>query len=150
MQDIKLIKDEQNKIFDISIDNGDIAHINSFDTSLNASIFLDARASARIFKPEMRNGWLGNIVSPVRNRQMGSLLWLLSQSRLTQTAVNDAVDYVRKSLLWMIEDKVCKNISVSGEGVPMYGIRIRVDIIALSGVLETQYYNLWENTGTDI
>lgn len=147
MQDIALIKNEETGFFDIAIKDGDIQSVDNFDTALNSSVLLDSRASARVAAPEKRNGWLGNLVSIVEGRQVGSHLWLLSQARLTQSSVNEAVDYVRKSLEWLVQDKVCSNLAVSGEVVARLGIRIRVDITALSGKLETRFFNLWENTG---
>jgi phage gp46-like protein len=147
MQDIKLIKDEDISTFDIAITNGDIDTVDNFDSAINASLLLDARASSPLISPERSNGWLGNLATPVRDRQLGSLLWLLSQARLTQTNVNEAVDYARKALNWLVEDGICKNVTVSGEIIPRLGIRLTINIFAFSGRVETQYYNLWEATG---
>jgi phage gp46-like protein len=66
---------------------------------------------------------------------------------LTQTNVNEAVDYARKALNWLVEDGICKNVTVSGEIIPRLGIRLTINIFAFSGRVETQYYNLWEATG---
>lgn len=149
MQDLKFIKDEITNLFDIGIENGDLQSVSNFDTAINGSLLIDARSSEKILTPEKRNGWFGNLASPVEERQFGSLIWLLSQARLTQTSVNEAVDYARSALNWMIRDNICKNVIVSGEIIPRYGIRLTIEIVTFSGQVETQYFNLWENTGAN-
>jgi phage gp46-like protein len=146
MQDIKM-KQDASGIFDIEIKNGDIDHINSLDSAIEISLLCDARAPEVFPVPELRNGWLGNTASDIRDRQLGSLLWLLSQKRLTQTTLNETVDYTNKALAWIVEDKLAKNIDVFGEIVPKYGILLTIDITALNGIVETKYFKLWELTG---
>jgi len=146
-QDIKLIQDDQG-LFDISFEDGDIAKVNSLDTAIYVSLFTDARAPANLVTiPEHRRGWIVNSVSFVKDRDLGGLVWLLDQRRLTQDTLNDAVNYSRKALNWLIEDGLTKQISTFGEIVPRLGIRLVIRITNLNGVIETKYYELWKNTG---
>lgn len=148
MQDIKLTQDA-NGNYDISIANGDIEAVEGFDTSLLVSLFSDARAPQYLVSiPENQRGWICNTINE-NGRELGGLLWMVDQRKLTQDTLNDAIDYVRKSLNWYIEDGLLTDIQVSGNIVPRYGIQIEIIIVAENGVTETRYYNLWEVTGAD-
>jgi phage gp46-like protein len=150
MQDVKLTADQYGQ-FDLSIgDNGDFEYASGFDTALWVSLFTDARASsAQVVIPEQRRGWVGNIVSPVIDRQLGGLLWLIDQRRLNQQTLNEAIDYSNKAVEWLLEDNLVSNIDATGEIVPRSGIQLLISITTLAGVIETYYYNLWELTGAN-
>jgi phage gp46-like protein len=148
MQDILLTQDKHGR-FDISFENGDFKKTKGLDTALDISIYTDARATSDLVPiPEQQRGWLGNLVSAVTGRQLGSLLWLIDQRRLTQSTLNTAVDYTRKCLNWIIEDRVAKSINVTGQIIPQYGIQLQVIIVAVNGQTETRFFKLWEVTGS--
>ena len=90
---------------------------------------------------------MGNLESPVEGRELGSLLWLVDQSKLTQDTVNTSVNYARLALNWFIEDRIANSIVVTGEIVPRSGIRLKVVFTVQSGKVSTHYFNLWEQTG---
>jgi len=147
MIDIKTVK-ASNGVFDIPIENGDLAGVEGFDTAIWVSLFTDARAPESIVKkPEDRRGWLGNLASPVEGRDLGGLLWLTDQRRLNQDALNEVVDYARQSLNWFVEDSIAKSIEVSGEIIPLQGIRLTIIIETPDGNTVTHYVPLWEVTG---
>lgn len=149
MIDLKLTLDADGQ-FDLSIENGNLAKVSGFDTSLTVSLFTDARANdAQIYLPENRRGWVGNIVNDVQGRQLGGLLWLLDQRRLTQDTLNKSTDYAKKSLDWNIEDQLVDNITVTGEIIPRLGIQLKIDIQINKGKTETHFVKLWEVTGAN-
>jgi phage gp46-like protein len=134
--------------YDISFENGDIKKCSGFDTAIIVSLLTDARASeTQISRPEDRKGWIANLMSIVKGRQLGGHLWLLDQRRLTQESLNLSIDYARKSLAWMLEDGIIKKIEVSGEIVPLKGIELQIRLIALDGTTSSQYVKLWGATG---
>jgi phage gp46-like protein len=147
MQDIEFVKNETSKTYDIAIENGDLKAVDNFDTAINMSLLTNIRAGIDVIIPENRNGWLGNTESIFPGRVIGSLLWILSQARLNQDNINKAVDYSTKALNWMIEDNVVSNITVNGSILPKQGIQLEITITALTGIVETRYFNLWELTG---
>lgn len=147
MGDFRLLQGTDGR-FDIVIENGDIANEDGFETAIYMSLFTDARApESKVIKPENRRGWMGNIVSPVEGRELGGLLWLAEQRRLTQDVLNEIVGYARQSLSWFVEDGIAQNIEVSGKIVPRSGIALIIDITATDGKTETYYVPLWEATG---
>lgn len=149
MTDIKL---EQSipGIFDVVIENGDLACTQGFETAIWVSLFTDARASAsQVLNPKYRRGWPGNMVSPVENRQLGGLLWLVDQRRLNQATLNEAIDYANDSLSWFVEDGLVKKVEVDGSIVPPFGIQLEITITSYIGEIETHYVKLWEVTGAN-
>ena len=145
-RDIKLF--QENGFFDIGIENGDFIAEDGFDTAIWVSLFTDARADeSQVVLPENRRGWMGNIGSPVEGRQLGGLLWLVEQRRLTQETLNEAIDYARKSLVWIIDDGIAQILKVNGEIVPRHGIQLEITITTVLGDTSTHYVKLWEVTG---
>jgi phage gp46-like protein len=150
MQDVKLELDAQGRYDLVVGDNGDFERVSGFDTALWVSLFTDARASSsQVVLPEQRRGWVGDTVSPVIDRPLGGLLWLVDQRRLNQATLNEAIDYTNKALNWLLEDNLVSGIDVTGAIVPLSGITLTVTLTTLVGVIETHYYNLWELTGAD-
>jgi phage gp46-like protein len=147
MLDLKLTLDSTGQ-FDLSIENGNLAKVSGFDTALTVSLFTDARANeAQVYLPENRRGWVGNTVNEVQGRQLGGLLWLIDQRKLTQDTLNKSIDYAKKSLNWIIEDGIADNITVTGEIIPQRGIQLKINIHIDKGTTETHFVRLWEVTG---
>lgn len=146
MQDIKVTLN--NGRFDISFENGDIVAEDGFDTAIYVSLFTDARAPENLVAiPEKRRGWIGNTASPVEGRDLGGLLWLVDQRRLTQKTLNATVDYARKALNWFVDDGLLSRIDVTGVIIPKEGVRLGVTMTALNGKTETRYFDIWKLTG---
>lgn len=147
MIDVELTQDEYGR-FDIDIENGDLAHEDGFETAIWVSLFTDARApSSKVTLPEARRGWVGNTVSTVIGRDLGSLLWIAEQRRMNQDTVNEIVGYVQSALNWFVDDGLAARVEVSGEIVATYGIRLFIEITSPNGSTTNQYVNLWELTG---
>jgi len=147
MQDFKLEINSSN-IYDLVIGvDGQLEGVNDFTTAITTSLLSDARAGAsQVSVPQYRRGWIGNVVSPIEGRQYGSLLWLIEQSRLTQSTLNFAIDYARSSLSWIVEQGIAANIEVTGRISSASGITLNIVVTSLSGQTETHYVNMWENT----
>lgn len=138
----------QENYFDIAIEDGDFANCAGFDTAIWTSLFTDARAdSSQILKPEDRRGWLGNTISEFGDTQLGGLLWLADQRRLTQDTLNEVVDYIRKSLNWFVSYEIALKVEVSGAIIPKSGIEVSIKITSLDGVTTDYLIELWRYTG---
>lgn len=134
--------------YDLTVLNGDLKTTAGLDSAIIISILTDARASeSQIQLPQQRRGWPGNVASIVPGRQLGSLLWLTDQRRLTAQTLNAVVDYVHKALSWITEDTLLKTINTSGEIVPLVGIVLKIKMTAHDGTTSNQYVKLWEATG---
>lgn len=147
MSDLKLVQGSDG-VFDLVVENGNFVTEDGFDSPILVSLLTDARAPAdKVVKPENRRGWMGDLVSPVEGRDLGSLLWLTEQRRLTQDTLNETIDYARKAFNWFVEDGIATSVQVEGMIVPLSGITLTITITALNGETEVHYINLWEVTG---
>jgi len=145
VQDIKVAQQE-NGFFDFEISDGDFSGVDDFTSAIYASLFSDARASETdVAEPYLRRGWIGDTASPVDGRNLGGLLWLVEQRRLTQSTLNETVDYARQSLNWFLEDGIATNVEVSGE-ISSLGIALSISITSQSGITQNEYVPLWRNT----
>jgi len=145
--DATLVPVPGTQTFDMTIDaEGDIASQDSFDAAIVVSLFTDARASeSEEWHPEHRRGWIGNEATP--GIQIGSKLWLLEQRRLTQTTANDARDFAKAALDWMVGDEHALSVSSTATVTPD-GLALRVDITRPNSQVVQRFYDLWDNTGT--
>ena len=81
-----------------------------------ASLFSDARAHEddslpTISDPPDLGGWWADAFAT--NDTFGSRLWLLRRSTLTDKIAQQAEEYAREALQWMIDDKICSRIDVT-------------------------------------
>lgn len=145
--DIVLARNNQGFFdFDFS-EAGDFNTSQSLETAVFVSLFSDARASeSEIFIPEQRRGWIGDVATSVPERRFGSLLWLLEQRRLLQTTVNDAVDYARRALEWMVEDGLLRDIQISGAVSGGATIELQIGLTTTDGDTSNLYVQLWRAT----
>lgn len=147
--DIKLTQDVTTGFYDFSFTNGDFTTVDSFDTSLTVSLFADARASAsQVPRSELRRGWWGNqFDDEFPLYELGSKLWLLNQARRTQDTLNSAIDFARNALQWLVDKNHAKKVDVTGS-YETEGIRLAITIDRGNSIVESRYYDLWNNTGS--
>lgn len=141
--DLTLTYNEDNKEYDISFnEQGDFANDNSIQTALLISLFDDKRAdSTEIANPILRNGWLGNEIN-LDGFEQGSKLWLLAQERNTVQTKNQAVEYCKASLQWLLDDGIITALKVTGLNTNQ-GISIQVEI-GYNGITSQYTFNLFE------
>ena len=102
MQDV-LIKQQESGLYDLQIEGTDFASAEGFETAIPTSYFSDARANpTEVQEAENRRGWVGNILNIDIERELGGVLWLLDQERLTDDTINFAKSYAQDSLQWLI------------------------------------------------
>lgn len=146
--DIAIQQDPVTGKFYTDLSNGDFLTNNSFDTSLLISLFGDKRADpSEVPAVQNRRGWWGNPFNTDDEEfELGSKLWLLDQARATPATLNRAITYAQEALQWLVDDGHAQRIDVSGN-LSQNNIQLSVTILRDSGVTETRYYDLWENTG---
>ncbi len=140
--DIKLTDDSG--VFSFNTVNGDFEKDDSMETAINISLFTDRNAGEEYLQEQSR-GWMGDLVSPVKERLIGSLLWTLDQSVLTNDTLKKSIAYAEEALSWMVEDGIASKIAVTGIIVPRSGIKLGIDITVDSEITK-HYIELWGNT----
>ena len=95
-------------LFDLALtDQHDLQIDNSLNTAIVISLFTD-----RYDPATGQGGYWGDQHS---NHQihMGSRLWLLKGSKVTQATLRSAEDYANESLKWLIDDELALSVTTS-------------------------------------
>jgi phage gp46-like protein len=145
--DIKLTK-LNDGTYDITFTNGSFTITDTLETAFLMSVFGEVRAAPdQVAPPEFRRGWLGNELSKIPQYQIGSLLWLLSQSPLTPRVLQVAEDYTTQSLQWLIDDNIVSKIDVKASMLDNNkGIHVVCNIIKIDNSVESFSADLYNNT----
>jgi len=146
-QDV-LIKPDNFGNYDIPLNAGgsDFASAEGFETAIPVSLFTDARAPASaVADPKRRRGWIGNILTIDQNRELGGLLWLYDQGRITATLLNNIRNAVVASLNWMLADGILTGIEVEVKIESFRSLRITARLTGTDNNVD-QYSVLWRRT----
>lgn len=118
---------------EIRIVRNDIETDEGLESAVAISLFLDARATAGDELPEGetdRRGYWGDEF--IENGSIGSKLWLLDRSPLTEPNLRLAEQFAREALAWMVTERVASAVDVQVSVVD--GVRwIRVGITRPNG-----------------
>lgn len=113
MTDIATTWIVQSGMGDWSIADGQLASGDDLATAVLISLFTDGRANDDDVPPDGsddRRGWWGDLDQDV---PIGSRLWLLDRSRLTNDVANEAKAYIAEALQWLLDDKVATKVEVA-------------------------------------
>lgn len=104
---------------DLSLIDLDLASDRGLMTAMVLSLFTDRRAEPDDQPPSGdstdRRGWWADQFAEVEGDRIGSRLWLLDRSVLSNETAKRAEEYVREAWAWMIEDRVVASIDVTIE-----------------------------------
>lgn len=149
MQDV-LIRANSDGLYDFVIEGNEFASAGGFETAIPVSLFTDARApAALVAEPQNRRGWIGNIMTAATMRQLGSILWALDQTRITQETLNLARLEAQAAFQWMIDDSVALGVLVDLSRAPAGAIVITIRITDTSNVV-SRYQTLWRATNAAV
>lgn len=73
-------------------------------------------------------GWWGDTFPTIANDRIGSRLWLLRRSKLTNATAARIRDYARQALEWMEEDGVAARVEVTATRVGLTSVELGVVI----------------------
>lgn len=90
-------------------------------------------------------GWWGDTYPQVLNDQIGSRIWLLLRSKLTDETIAAAKEYAEESLQWLVDDGAAAGVSVISErqGLDMLALGVTItrgDKTALN----IRFANFWD------
>jgi len=140
--DIKINK--TTTVWDLSFTNGDLTSTTSLDTAVLMSLYTDYRASnSEVPEIQRRRGWWGNLVSGYPDYQIGSKLWLLYQSRLTQDTINLIKTYVYNCLSWMIDYGYITNININVTPTTNESILLFITLSISQNIVYNNSFELW-------
>lgn len=110
--------------------------------SVVISLFTWRRAESDDDTPEPF-GWWGDTWPTVQNDRIGSRLYLLRRSKLTNKTPQSAREYMQQALAWMTEDGVAARTEVRAE-------RVAVDTLAAGVTIWQRDGNIHNITFDDI
>lgn len=146
-QDVKLVKNDEG-IYDIPLtdDGKDLATIDGLETAIIVSVFTYARANSGDVPDSFnRRGWVGNLLTLLEGYELGSELWVLSQSRINTETLNRGEDFVKRSLQWMLDDGVADTITVTFTQSSVREVEVEIILLKSSNVIG-RYITIWNNT----
>ncbi len=142
MQDLLIKYSDAAGCFDLVLGEQDFETVDGLETTVAVLLFTDARAAPdQARNPEKRRGWVGNTL---HIRELGGMLWLLSQVRNTQQMRNKAINFANASLQPLIDDGIASEINTTAEQIDVRGIRLRVEIIVKED--ESSKFDFWLDT----
>lgn len=149
MQDV-LIRANSDGLYDLVADGNVFASAGGFETAIPVSLFTDARApAALVAEPQNRRGWIGNLMTASTMRQLGSILWVLDQTRITQETLNVAKLAAQDAFQWMLDDDVALGVAIELTRVSQGAIKIAIQITDTSNVV-SRYQTLWRATNASV
>jgi phage gp46-like protein len=140
-------KEEFGGLYDINIVDGQIDLVDNFDTALQMSVFCERRADGSEVLPSFqRRGWWGNTISNRVNFEIGSKIWILAQSRLTQDVINKIAIYAKEATDWLVEDGYLEKIDIDVTQRGDTAVRINFKLFRSNSEVESLFFDLWNNT----
>jgi phage gp46-like protein len=141
MTDIATVWNVQYAHGDWAINGADLLSGDDLATAVYISLFTDRLAEASDVLPDNigdRRGWWGDAYDEY---PIGSRLWLLSRSVLSQVIANKAIDYATEALQWLIGDQVAASVAVTAAITLPKMLALTVVISMANGTTRTLKYN---------
>lgn len=90
-------------------------------------------------------GWWGDSYAEIAGDKIGSRLWLLSRSTLTQDTLRRAQEYATEALQWLLDDQVATSVTVTSSrlGVHSLGLAVVVTRAESGQVLNLRFADVW-------
>lgn len=130
------LNENEDGTFSILVENYRLKKENSFRTLILTLLFTDGRADQfLVANAKNRRGW-------VEDDSFVSLMWLLDQSRLNQDVVNKTISFAKSALQYMIENKICTDLKITGEIISRRGIQLAIEFRIGNNIIK-EYVNLW-------
>ncbi|MFO6448906.1 phage GP46 family protein [Erythrobacter sp. NE805] len=162
MTDLALVWNADAMAADLLLANGQLATDDGMRTAILISLFTDARAADDEALPEDggdRRGWWGDAYArdarpdagTARDRsRIGSLLWLLSRSKITAQVLAQAKQACDDALAWLVRDGIAAAVRVVVEAQVRTGqqtpdlLAIAVEVDRPGGPGRQRFDFVWE------
>lgn len=149
LQDLKKVMNTDG-LFVLEESFGDLGIVQGFEEAIKISLFSNSRLpDSQVKNPFNRGGWAGNILDTnkqaIVGRELGGKTFQAESAKATQDTLNRARDAAKKSLNWMIEDGICRDIQVRTVFIKQRDLQYSIDIVARDGV-KYSYTYLWGRT----
>lgn len=121
------------------------SHTKSLYRALIISLFTWRRKNTSD-ESEHPYGWWGDSYTSIANDKIGSRLYLLARSKLTNQTANFAKIYIKEAVQWMIDDGIASRIDVSVMRTDLTVLVATINIYKTDGSNEEfRFDNLWSD-----
>ena len=120
--DIALRYDPESQVFDLALEDGELAADEGLQTAVILSLFTDRLADDDDRLPDGGNDRRGWWADAYNERPHGSRLWLLSREKTEEAVLRRAKTYAEEALAWLIEDGIAAEVVVEAEQHTGYGV----------------------------
>lgn len=133
------------QIFDLKIENGDLASDDGLETAVAISLFTDKRVTDEELPQfeESKRGWWGDIFPDVDQDKIGSRLWTLSREKRNSEALRRHEDLANEALRWLIEDNIADTININAAFDESLFLILEIEIIR-PAEQETRFSVIWD------
>ena len=132
--------------YDLRLRDGDLLGDGGLETSIIISLLTDRRVTQEQL-PEFqtdRKGWWGDLLPVVDGDQIGSRLWTLNRSKISNETLRLHEDYAREALQHFIEDGVADSIAIEANYNDDFHLILDIDIIRPENQ-NTRFNIVWDN-----
>lgn len=155
MTDLALVWNADSFTGDLLLSGGRLASDDGLRTAILISLFTDARAADDAVLPEDgddRRGWWGDALAEGAGPdagtardpdRIGSLLWLLARSKITDRVIAQAHHTCHEALAWLVRDGVAAAVRVFVEAQGSR-LAIAVELDRPSGPGRQRFDFTWE------
>lgn len=144
--DILMAQNEQG-LFDLPVQRGDLVGDNSLGTEIMVSLFTDVRAEKDELPPECRDlrGWWADAQLSLQGDEQGtgSKLWLLRRQKQLESVLVQAETYARRALQWLINEGLASAVSVTAENPVQGMLALKVSVTRASPSVVQRVTDAW-------
>jgi len=136
----------ENGCYDLRLENGDLVADGGLETAIIISLFTDRRVTQEQL-PEFqtsRKGWWGDLLPVVDGDQIGSRIWTLNRSKITNETLRLHEDYAREALQHLVEDGVADRIEIEANYNDAFHLILDIGIIRPENQ-NTRFNIIWDN-----
>lgn len=92
-----------------------------------------------------RMGWWGDTTADVTGDRIGSRLWLLMRSKLTDETVLRAREYAAEALQWLVDDGIVARFDVQAERIGIFTLGIACQFYESDGTVKAsiRFADVW-------
>lgn len=120
---------------DLIIENGDLKPDNGLETPALISLFSDRRVTVEQLPPaeKDRKGWWADLISEPIEDLIGSRLWSIERSKVSDNTAIEIESMLNEAFQWMIDDGIAASIIVNAEIIGLNDAKGTIQIFRPSG-----------------
>lgn len=120
---------------DLIIENGDLKPDNGLETPALISLFSDRRVTIEQLPPaeKDRKGWWADLISEPIEDLIGSRLWSIERSKVSDNTAIEIESMLNEAFQWMIDDGIAASIIVNAEIIGLNDAKGTIQIFRPSG-----------------